>query len=40
MSEISREYYGSYSVDDEGQMQFADALGGRGVADLLDEIDS
>ncbi|MET9312228.1 DUF5709 domain-containing protein [Kribbella sp. NPDC003505] len=37
MSEVSREYYGSYSVDDEDQLQFADTLDGRGVADLLDE---
>jgi hypothetical protein len=37
MSEVSREYYGSYSVDDEDQLQFSDTLDGRGVADLLDE---
>ena len=37
MSEISREYYGSYSVDDEDQLHSSDTLDGRGVADLLDE---
>ncbi|TCC08428.1 DUF5709 domain-containing protein [Kribbella soli] len=37
MSEVSREYYGSYSVDDEDQLQFSDTLDGRGVPDLLDE---
>ncbi|MFI7068546.1 DUF5709 domain-containing protein [Kribbella sp. NPDC050124] len=37
MSEVSREYYGSYSVDDEDQLQFADTLDGRGVSDPLDE---
>ncbi len=37
MSEVSREYYGSYSVDDEDQLQFSDTLDGRGVSDLLDE---
>lgn len=37
MSEVSREYYGSYSVDDEDQLQSSDTLDGRGVADLLDE---
>ena len=26
MSEVSREYYGSYSVDDEDQLQFSDTL--------------
>ncbi|TCC49040.1 hypothetical protein E0H75_21055 [Kribbella capetownensis] len=33
MSEVSREYYGSYSVDDEDQLQFSDTLDGRGVSD-------
>jgi hypothetical protein len=37
VSEVSREYYGSYSVDDEDQLQFSDTLDGRGVSDLLDE---
>ncbi|TDU83289.1 hypothetical protein EV138_5751 [Kribbella voronezhensis] len=37
MSEVSREYYGTYSVDDEDQLQFSDTLDERGVADLLDE---
>jgi hypothetical protein len=37
MSEVSREYYGSYSVDDEDQLQSSDTLDGRGVSDLLDE---
>ncbi|WP_406054135.1 DUF5709 domain-containing protein [Kribbella sp. NBC_00889] len=37
MSEVSREYYGSYSVDDEDQLQPSDTLDGRGVSDLLDE---
>lgn len=37
MGEVSREYYGSYSVDDEDQLQFSDTLDGRGVSDLLDE---
>ena len=37
VSEVSREYYGSYSVDDEDQLQFSDTLDGRGAADLLDE---
>jgi hypothetical protein len=32
MSEVSREYYGSYSVDDEDQLQPSDTLDGRGVA--------
>lgn len=37
MGEVSREYYGSYSVDDEDQLQSSDTLDERGVADLLDE---
>jgi hypothetical protein len=37
VSEVSREYYGSYSVDDEDQLQSSDTLDGRGVSDLLDE---
>lgn len=37
MGEVSREYYGSYSVDDEDQLQSSDTLDGRGVADVLDE---
>ncbi|GAA1521821.1 DUF5709 domain-containing protein [Kribbella lupini] len=37
MSEVSREYYGTYSVDDEDQLQFSDTLDERGVSDLLDE---
>ena len=37
MSEVSRDYYGSYSVDDEDQLQSSDTLDGRGVSDLLDE---
>ncbi|GAA1560204.1 DUF5709 domain-containing protein [Kribbella sancticallisti] len=37
MSEVSREYYGSYSVDDEDQLQSSDTLDERGVSDLLDE---
>jgi Family of unknown function (DUF5709) len=37
MSETSREDYGSYSVDDEDQLQFSDTLDERGVPDLLDE---
>jgi hypothetical protein len=32
-----REYYGTYSVDDEDQLQAADTLDSRGVSDLLDE---
>ena len=34
---VDREYYGTYSVDDEDQLQAADTLDSRGVADLLDE---
>jgi hypothetical protein len=30
MSEVSREYYGSYRVDDEDQLQPSDTLDGRG----------
>lgn len=37
MTEMSREYYGTYSVDDEDQLQPADTLNDRGVPDLLDE---
>jgi hypothetical protein len=37
MTEMSREYYGAYSVDDEDQLQPADTLNDRGVGDLLDE---
>ena len=37
MTEMSREYYGEYSVDDEDQLQPSDTLNDRGVADLLDE---
>jgi hypothetical protein len=37
MSEVSREYYGSYSVDDEDQLQSSDTLDGHGGSDLLDE---
>lgn len=37
MSEVSREYYGTYSVDDEDQLQSSDTLDDRGVSDLLDE---
>ena len=34
---VDREYYGTYSVDDEDQLQPADTLDNRGVADQLDE---
>jgi hypothetical protein len=37
VSEVSREYYGTYSVDDEDQLQSSDTLDDRGVSDLLDE---
>ncbi|MFF0271595.1 DUF5709 domain-containing protein [Kribbella sp. NPDC004536] len=37
MSENNREDYGSYSVDDEDQLQAEDTLDDRGVEDLLDE---
>jgi len=37
MTENNREDYGSYSVDDEDQLQAEDTLNDRGVADLLDE---
>src|SRR6266536_625588 len=37
MSENNREDYGSYSVDDEDQLQAEDTLNDRGVEDLLDE---
>jgi hypothetical protein len=37
VGEVSREYYGTYSVDDEDQLQFSDTLDERGVSDLLDE---
>jgi hypothetical protein len=37
MTENNREDYGSYSVDDEDQLQPEDTLNDRGVADLLDE---
>jgi Family of unknown function (DUF5709) len=37
MTENSREDYGSYSVDDEDQLQAEDTLNDRGVDDLLDE---
>ncbi|MEU4193394.1 DUF5709 domain-containing protein [Kribbella sp. NPDC026611] len=37
MSDDSREDYGSYSVDDEDQLQPQDTLNDRGVDDLLDE---
>ena len=37
MSENNREDYGSYSVDDEDQLQPGDTLNDRGVDDLLDE---
>ena len=37
MTENNREDYGSYSVDDEDQLQAEDTLDDRGVADLLDE---
>jgi hypothetical protein len=37
MSDNNREDYGSYSVDDEDQLQPADTLNDRGVDDLLDE---
>jgi hypothetical protein len=37
MTENSREDYGSYSVDDEDQLQAGDTLNDRGVDDLLDE---
>ena len=33
MSEVSREYYSSYSVVDEDQLQFSDTLDGRAVSD-------
>jgi hypothetical protein len=34
---VDREYYGTYSVDDEDQLQASDTLDDRGVADSLDE---
>jgi len=37
MTENNREDYGSYSVDDEDQLQATDTLNDRGVDDLLDE---
>ena len=37
MTENNREDYGSYSVDDEDQLQPQDTLNDRGVEDLLDE---
>lgn len=37
MTENNREDYGSYSVDDEDQLQPGDTLNDRGVDDLLDE---
>jgi hypothetical protein len=37
MTENNREDYGSYSVDDEDQLQAEDTLNDRGVEDLLDE---
>jgi hypothetical protein len=37
MSEVSREYYGSYGVDDEDQLQLSDTLDGHRVSDLPDE---
>lgn len=37
MTENHGEDYGSYSVDDENQLQPGDTLDNRGVADLLDE---
>jgi hypothetical protein len=37
MTENNREDYGSYSVDDEDQLQPEDTLNDRGVGDLLDE---
>ncbi|GAA0611514.1 hypothetical protein HPO96_22195 [Kribbella sandramycini] len=37
MTENNREDYGSYSVDDEDQLQASDTLNDRGVDDLLDE---
>jgi Family of unknown function (DUF5709) len=37
MTENNREDYGSYSVDDEDQLQKEDTLNDRGVDDLLDE---
>lgn len=37
MSDNNREDYGSYSVDDEDQLQPGDTLNDRGVDDLLDE---
>jgi hypothetical protein len=37
MTENNREDYGSYSVDDEDQLQSEDTLNDRGVDDILDE---
>ena len=37
MTENHGEDYGTYSVDDENQLQPGDTLDNRGVADLLDE---
>ena len=37
MTENNGEDYGSYSVDDEDQLQPADTLENRGVGDMLDE---
>jgi hypothetical protein len=37
MTENNREDYGSYSVDDEDQLQREDTLNDRGVDDILDE---
>lgn len=37
MTENNGEDYGSYSVDDENQLQPEDTLDDRGVADVLDE---
>jgi hypothetical protein len=37
MTERDAEDYGSYSVDDEDQLQAEDTLNDRGVGDLLDE---
>jgi hypothetical protein len=37
MSDNNREDYGSYSVDEEDQLQPGDTLNDRGVDDLLDE---
>jgi hypothetical protein len=37
MTENNSEDYGSYSVDDEDQLQAEDTLNDRGVADVLDE---